>query len=236
MFKKSLAIIKSAVMVHKNWIIAVVLLISLCLLLIRTGKQLQQKDNLIEQVLDKPDSIKGGLKVKTIEDDVKNFIDIETEDPRIKELQEEVSKYKKELKNKGSVTIAKQQVKLDTSYVKKTDTLTINGSHLDTIDNNHIRTTFGRKNDTVYYSLLINNKQTTVISEEKTGLFKDKKLVVKTTNSNPYFRMEDLVSFQTYNVKPKRFALGFHTGIGTNGLLKPFWVVSVGINYNLIYF
>lgn len=201
----------------------------------KVSKELNQKENLIEQIGAKPKPIDGGLETTVIEQDIDKVLDLKTEDPRIKELQQELTKVKKELKDKGSLTLSKNEIKYDTFFIKQKDTLA-KYSTIDTIKNKDIYTVFGRKNDTVIYSLELNNVQKTIISEKKEKLFGPRILTVQVTNSNPYLKVTDIVSFQTYKPKPSKFGLGVHAGYGVTGQLKTTPVISLGFNYNFINF
>lgn len=197
----------------------------------------EKKENTISTITKKFEKKGNGGKVDVIETNVKDFKDVKTDDPELIELREIVKKQAKQLKNRGSVTLINDSVKYDTSYIKKTDTLKLAGNvnYIDTISNEFIHSTFGRKGDTVLYSLSLNNKQTLVFKEEG-SLFEKKKLVLTIENSNKYFNTTSARTVSTYDLKQSKLGLGGHLGMGITKGMKLTPVLSIGINYNFVNF
>ena len=199
--------------------------------------EVEKKENTISTITKKFEKKGNGGKVDVIETNVKGFKDVKTDDPELIELREIVKKQAKQLKNKGSVTLINESVKYDTSYIKKTDTLKLAGNvnHIDTISNEFIYSTFGRKGDTVLYSLSLDNKQTLIFKEEG-SLFEKKKLVLTIENSNKYFNTTSARTVSTYDLKQSKLGLGGHLGMGITKGMKLTPVLSIGINYNFVNF
>lgn len=199
--------------------------------------EVAQKDNIINSIGSKYTKTDNGGKVDVIETNAKDFSKIKTDDPEIKRLQTLVKKYEKELKNKGSVTVIEESIKHDTSFIKKPNIVESGCviDYIDTINNRDIYTTFGRKGDTVLYSLSLNNTQTTIFKEEG-SLFKKKKLVLTIENSNRYFNNESARTVSTYDFKQSKLGLGGHLGMGVTKEMKLTPVISFGVNYNFVNF
>lgn len=201
-----------------------------------------ENENLIEALNDTietwrdKDSLSHS-KIQIIETNSANsFLELESKDQQIIELQNEVKKYKSWLSNQGSVTIFKNITKFDTVYKTSIIPSEFNDStFLAEISNEWIQTKFGYKNDSTFYNLMVYNKYSVVLGEDKEGLFKKSKSFVEITNHNPY---SETTSLRTYQVtqKKKHFSIGPQLGLGITSDVQFNFYVGVGIQYSLIKF
>ena len=171
----------------------------------------------------------------------KDFLNLNLKDDQLKELQAEVNKYKKELKEKGSVTIIETIIKIDTVWEHKPingDTIIFSQEVLlDSIKNEWIDVTFGFvKGMTSFHLNKMVNKYTIAIGEENLGLFKRSKPFVEVTAYNPYTEIQTLRTYQVQPLKSPKWGLGVQVGYGLNInqpiKLQPY--IGVGLNYNII--
>jgi len=165
---------------------------------------------------------------------IKDFLKLKLQDQEIIELQEEVKKYKSWLSNQGSVTIFKTITKYDTLYKMIPSELT-DSTFLAEISNEWIHTKFGYRSDTTFYNLMVYNKYSVVLGEDKEGFFKKSKSFVEITNLNPY---SETTSLRTYQVtqKKKHFSIGPQLGAGITSDLQFNFYIGIGIQYSLIKF
>ena len=174
-------------------------------------------------------------KIQIIEtSNIKDFLKLKLQDQEIIELQEEVKKYKSWLSNQGSVTIFKTITKYDTLYKMIPSELT-DSTFLAEISNEWIHTKFGYRSDTTFYNLMVYNKYSVVLGEDKEGFFKKSKSFVEITNLNPY---SETTSLRTYQVtqKKKHFSIGPQLGAGITSDLQFNFYIGIGIQYSLIKF
>jgi hypothetical protein len=166
----------------------------------------------------------------------KDFLKLKLQDQEIIELQKEVEKYKSWLSNQGSVTIFKNITKFDTIYQTKLIPSEFNDStFIAEIHNEWIQTKFGYRNVSTFYNLMVYNKYSVVLGEDKEGFFKKSKSFVEITNHNPY---SETTSLRTYQVtqKKKHFSIGPQLGLGITSDVQFNFYVGVGIQYSLIKF
>jgi len=163
---------------------------------------------------------------------IDDLLKLETKDSVINKLKDEVERYKKKLKEGGSVTIIETITKFDTvtKYLVLNDTLIFDYS------DEWVR--FGGKGycGDLEFHLQTHDEYTLAI------LGKRGKRYVELTNKNPY---SDTKSMRTYmrslDYKEKRWGVGLNVGpqIGYDFLHKGLYLgvgLSVGLNYNFITF
>lgn len=168
----------------------------------------------------------------------KAFIKLESSDRRIKELQAEVAKYKKQLANGGSVIV---KVADTVKVIVKTPTIENEANSLSPIYKSSFNLkgwvygTSVARQDSTLLDLKIKNDYTILVVPTKSGFFRSIPGYVEVINKNPYVDNTSLSSYRVALPKPKRFGLGVSAGygIGSNGL-TPY--IGLGINYNLINF
>lgn len=187
-----------------------------------TGKQEQTKNDLLQFTNSLQDSItvkmdKYGDRVSEISQirtsDPKVFLNLNTNNPEIQKLQEEVKKYKNQLDNGGSVTVFSSSVKVDTTLVveQKEDGIVTSASDGEWYSvKNYIVGDQGRT------SLAIKNDYTVAVVEE------DGKSVVKIKNKNPYATEGEIRTYANLPKQDKKISIGVGIGYDPfNGTMKP---------------
>lgn len=216
---------------------------------INSCNERKESDNLKEALEDnlKVWINKSGEQVAEIDllqaSNTKLFTDLESKDSTIVELQEEVRKSKKELKNGGSVTIVEAETKIDTVFIpteSKIYTSLFAEPITSGFNDDWVDISFGVSldsiNDSAYrvsnssLDLSIKNKYVVNLS----GSMKDPK--VKVRNLNPYTETTALRAFRVINnTKFKRIELRGFAGPGL--LLKsngtPDFGLAVGYGITL---
>jgi hypothetical protein len=186
------------------------------------GKQDQTKNDLLQFTNSLQDSItvkmdKYGDRVSEISQirtsDPKVFLNLNTNNPEIQKLQEEVKKYKNQLDNGGSVTVFTSSVKVDTTLVveQKEDGIVTSATDGEWYSvKNYIVGDQGRT------SLAIKNDYTIAVVEE------DGKSVVKIKNKNPYATEGEIRTYANLPKQDKKISIGVGIGYDPfNGTMKP---------------
>ena len=173
---------------------------------------------------------------------VKDFLNLKIKDEEIVALQDQVRKYRKELKDQGSVTNITTEVKYDTTYIYHSisgDTVILSQTKLmDNITNKWMDIDFGF--DKGFSVLKINsfiNNYSVVIGRERQGIFKPYKPFAEVISDNPYTTVTSMRTYQVSLPRPRKWGLGFQAGYGGSLVdnkvyLAPY--IGVGINYNLL--
>lgn len=170
--------------------------------------------------------------------DADTFLDLETKDSLIIELQKEVKDAK--INKGGSVTIIEGETKFDTVFVstdskvyKRLFNNYINGS----VSNEWITSDFGIKLDSLTpttfkvdstrFSLSVKNKYIVILGREKGKAF----AMVK--NLNPYSSTTAIRAFQTTGKGPPKLTVGafFGPGVLLSKEPKAGLVLGAGVNY-----
>ena len=186
-------------------------------------------------------------KISVLETDkARDFIKMATKDSTIKELQELVKKYKKQLNNGGSATIIQTITEYDTTYVSTHHLDTIyfpTSTVLDSISNRWIKSRFGFVNGNTVFSLNVVNDYSLVIGEESRGLFRKKEIFAEVTNHNPYTTTKTLRTYQVAVQRQKRWGIGPNFSVsaipvltGGSQFLQFLPTVGIGVQYNFINF
>jgi hypothetical protein len=221
------------------YITVVVLLILLLKGCHSKNESINERDNLIEALNDTIVTWKDkdGLshsKIQVLEtSNTEMFLAIQSQDTIIQELQIEVEKYKKRIKNQGSVTVFNTITEYDTTF--KYRNFPDSCQFTDNINNDFIKASYGiNKDNQSFFSLKTYDKYTVVIGEEKEGLFK-KKPYVEVVNHNPYSQTKTLRTYQTLQ-KKKNFSVGPHIGVGltTDLSIRPY--IGIGLQYTILRF
>ena len=207
----------------------------------------QEQKTLTESILDtltvwKDKDSLNHAKIQVIENNrLKDFLDLQTKDEEIQKLQKLVKENQKKLKDKGSVTYIAGETIFDTVFVPKLEYVEIlkDNTIYDSISNSWITSHFGFSKDSVYYDLIVTNKYSVIIGEEKERLFKPPRLYVEVINENPYSETTSLRTYQvSNNIKPKRFSIGPMLGVGISYdkrfIFTP--VIGIGLQYSLVKF
>jgi hypothetical protein len=175
-----------------------------------------------------------------------DFISLGIKDGEIKDLQNVVIDYKKQLKKAGSsVTNFTSQTKVtntnkptvsnkDTVY--KDNLVYIYPEYSDSLFNEWISYRSRINKNESYFDLKITNKYSVIIGEEGKG--KKAKPFVDVINYNPYSTTDTLRAYKVSvkKVKPKRYGIGAILGYGVTYNLKPSPFIGVGITRNFIRF
>ena len=230
-------------------IASVILILFLLMFSINRSKKVSQTEQRYEALTDTLVSLRDEnnhhiAKIKTIEDKLKNFLKLKSNDDEIKKLQEEVKKYKKQLNNKGSATVISITTKIDTLVITKLkidtiklkDTITTVTSYNSEFNNKWIDFKVNSSYDSTDVNITIRNEYAVIIGEESRGLFKRAVPVAIVSNKNPYSEIQQLRTFEVKVKKPGRFSIGPIVGYGTGDdfKFKPF--IGVGFMYSLIKF
>lgn len=174
--------------------------------------------------------------------DPKDFINLPTNDPEIKRLQAEVEKYRKQIKNRGSVTTVTSNtsadIKVPTVVVQQPQdpNFPIYRSKFD-LDGWIYGTVEARKDSTLI-SPRIRNEYTVVIGQEKQGFLGlgKPKPFVEVVNKNPYTETTQLRTYQVDDTRRKsHWNFGLYGGYGATLVKKEVVVgpqVGGGITYN----
>lgn len=231
-------------------VIGVVVLLVL-LLLEKCGKDNRQDKQNLQLITALQDSVryfknKDSLNVATISviqtASAKDFANLELKDKELKELQKVVNDYKKDLKEGSSVTNAlletvaelkgrKPEIKYmpgDTLW--KDSVAYVYPTYTDSLSDAWVTVKAVMGKDTSVFNLKVTNKFSAVVGKDrKRGPFVD--LITE----NPYTTVKSLRTYQVSLPRPKKFGIGFSTGVTYNfSTSKPAPYIGVGINYNLI--
>ena len=172
--------------------------------------------------------------------DADTFLDLQTKDSLILELQDEVKKAKRQIKKGGSVTILEGETKFDTIFTPsngKIYTHLFNEYITGNVSNEWIDSDFGFKLDSIdnktfkidstKFNLKVRNKYIVTLGKENGKAF----AMVK--NLNPYTSTTALRAFETSFPKPPKITIGGFFGPGVLLAKDPKLglVLGAGINY-----
>lgn len=179
--------------------------------------------------------------IRTIEtENTKTFYELQSKDSIIIDLQKEVKKNKKYLKNRGSVTNISSNtnigIKTESEVIKASDSSFVYKSAFNLDGWVYGLVTAGK--DSTEIHLKVKNDYTVVLGQEKTGFLNlgKGKSFVKITNKNPYSEVKSLRTYQVSPPKVKRMGVGPFLGATLSKDLSINPVIGVGINYQLIQF
>ena len=173
----------------------------------------------------------------------KLFLSFNTKNKDIIELQGEVKKYQKELKNGGSVTIIGTETNFNSSSitnvtetkpVKIGDTVFVYPVYsTDTIKNKWVTYKITSSKDSSNLYLKIKNNYTFILGEKREKLFSKKIPFVSIISDNPY---EVINKLKTFEVKDERklsnFGIGVGIGVGIGWKTKQIQpCLSIGATY-----
>lgn len=168
-------------------------------------------------------------------------------DKTVKWLQEELTKYKSNVKNGGTVGV----IGTVTTF-SGTTTTTVSFSPVidgkrDTLptyktvgkDSTWIKYSITANADSTHLDLQVKNKYTIVIGEEKTKvegkLFKRNKPVAFVINKNPYTQVTEMKVYEVTNKVKKRISLNVSAGYCVPLFsFKPQPYIGVGVGYNIL--
>lgn len=151
-----------------------------------------------------------------VTENANQFLEIQTKDSIILELQKEVKRNKSKIKDGGSVTIVKTETVIDTLFLNNDSDYHYSDKWIDW--NLSLR-------DSIEFDLSVRNDYSIVIGREKSQYY------AEITNQNPYTKTNVFRTYQVTMPKPKKFGLGIQVGYGFEG---PY--IGIGIQYNLITF
>lgn len=166
----------------------------------------------------------------------KLFLELQTTNQEIRNLQDEVKKYKDKIKNGGSIT----NHTTVTNYYNSTNTYTTlengnivyNGTNK---DKTWIDWTSKATKDSTSLKLKVINAYSIIIGQEKQGLFKKPKPIVEVINKNPYSSTTSLRAFEVKDTrKTNRFTLGVQAGFGFT-FYGPSPYIGIGGQFTLIH-
>ena len=223
--------------------VLIVLVGSFSNLLINKNKKIKEQIGLLEAFNDTiciykdKDSLMHS-KIATLNtENTKMFTRIKNKDSQITDLQKLANKYKKQIKNGGSITNTITVTKYDTifSFVKDTGKIIGKDTILNSINNEWIKSTFGFLGKKIKYDLQITNKYSVIIGEEKG------KRYAEVINYNPY---SSTVQLRTYELilpkqKKKLNSIGIQTGFGgvyniQNNNLGYGPYIGLGYSFNIL--
>lgn len=172
----------------------------------------------------------------------KTFLELQTKDNEVKELQAEVKHYKNKLDAGSSVTIGTIEtkdtlkshtppaiVKIDT--VKGKDSLVyLYPTYKDSLDNGFTKVVGTMGKDSSEFAVGISNDFSAAIGYDK------RKPFIEFNLKNPNSTVTKLRSYQVSVPKPKRWGVGPNFSYGFNQDLKRNFYIGVGVHYDLIRF
>lgn len=175
-------------------------------------------------------------------ENAEQFLNLKLKDEDLIELQKEVQRYKKELKEQGSVTKIITEAKYDTIWEFKPpsgDTIILSESILmDSLKTEWIDVTFGFvKGNSVFYLNKFRNEYSIAIGRESQGWLKKSKPFVEVTSYNPYTEVKSLRTYQVSLPRGKRWGIGIQAGYGlllNNNRINTQPYIGLGLNYNII--
>lgn len=227
-------------------ILAVILFIDAC----SARKKLRAKNDIVEGLSQEIETWKNKdgqsvTKIQALEsDNAQAFLEIETADKEIQNLQAEVFRYKSQLKKGGSVTVIETITEIDTFFdvavyydtIRKDSFIYLNGTYTANIDNDWMKGgVIGRPENIQFKGLKIRNAYTVAIGSEKEGLFKKRKTFAEVTNMNP---MSETATIRTYQVKSpriKRIGIGptFTAGYDVTNMFREGFSFKDEITYTV---
>jgi hypothetical protein len=218
--------------------------------------QLKEQTNLVSSLNDtvKIWKDKDGLNHAKIEviktSSNKDFINLQSKDKEIVELQQLVKQYKKQLSKPGSsATNFTSETKIDNSFGIKKDTIETKVVGNDTIklhkyeydislkDKKGIEWVSGKAvatKDSLHLEQKIINKYSVIIGEESQGWFKPKKPFVEVINLNPFSETTKVKTYQVETKPIKKIGIGPGVYYGIGNSFQPQVFVGIGIQYNFI--
>lgn len=167
------------------------------------------------------------------------FLELQTKDAQIIELQELVRENKKKLNKGGSATTGTINTNVSntsSTVITKTDTVRIDSlvylypTYTHNLENEWINYKASMNKDSATFSLQVKNDFSLVLGREKN------KPYAEITLKNPYSEVSKLRTYQVSLPKQKKFGLGLSAGIAIGKDIKPTPYMGVGLNYNLISF
>jgi len=224
-------------------VILIIALLLMSYLYIKERDTRIEQETLVEATMDTLEVWRGKngesiAKIQVLEtSNKKAFLNLQTKDSSILELQELVRINKKLFNDaKAAAAIIKTVTVIDTT--------TVTVVTLDTISNTPIYTanvknkwyeakTVATKDSTSIKLSTLHNLNL-VIGSEWQGLFKKRKTVAIVQDDNPYSEIKDM---RVYNVtqKKRRFVIGPYVGMGLTGA-EINWQVGLGLTLKLIEF
>ncbi len=173
---------------------------------------------------------------------LETFIKLKSLDTTIIKLQNEVKENKQYLKQVGS---SLTYFNNNTNYngnIKTKVSLDSNKSPIYNFDlsDEWINLVGQSDSNNTHVDLKIKNQYSIIVGydkvKEKGHWFKVRKPFTIVKNFNPYTETNELKTYQVSVPKPKKFGVGFSSGIGLNYMLQPYIYIGVGVNFNLFRF
>lgn len=210
-------------------------------------KELKTSNSLLEHLDDSTQFYKdryGRLVAKNSvleNNSTKDFLKIKSSDSLINQLQAEVKKYQKQLKDGGSVTnigtssiIHKGTVTQipDRDDIKK-DTSKKSEVYFSTYKDKWIDYQISAFKDTIYLDLEMTDKYSVIVGSERDKWYKKKQTFVDVISESPYIQIKALKAYKvTDERKPTRLSLGIQVGYGLTPFPKPY--IGIGLQYNIL--
>lgn len=179
-------------------------------------------------------------------ENVKTFLEIESKDEEIKQLQARVKEYKSKLKEGGSVTNFSSSTDINnttgTVVEPVIDSLgvkdTCNKTYTTKFSDKWIEYTIRANKDSTKLNLKTNDEFSVILGSERPNIFKKRVEFVEVVSSSPYTKTKSVKTYQVQDDrKPIRFSLGIQGGVGINPIrpLQGFIpYIGVGAQFNLI--
>lgn len=185
----------------------------------------------------------------------KDFLKIKSSDFLINQLQAEVKKYQKQLKDGGSVTnigtsstihkgtatrlsdrdddIRYWRNRFEPYDLEKKDTSKKSEVYFSTYKDKWIDYQISAFKDTIYLDLEMTDKYSVIIGSERDKWYKKKQTFVDVINESPYTQIKALKAYKvTDERKPTRLSLGIQVGYGLTPFPKPY--IGIGLQYNIL--
>lgn len=212
----------------------------------KVGRQLEEQKELysiLNDTLVQYKNSEGELvsKIEVLETNkIKTFLELQTKDSAILELQKLVETNKNKLKNKGAAAIIKTETVIQETT--KTEIVNVEGE-LPTYTSKFINRWYQMetvaKPDSTTFNFKVFSDLRLVIGEERQGFLKPKKQFGIVQDKNPHTNIKDMRVYAASTPSPHRFGIGPYFGPGldfnSNGLQLT-WQIGLGIQYNIIRF
>lgn len=185
-------------------------------------------------------------KIKSlVTENAKSFLEIEIRDKEIKNLQSLVSKYKKELKQGGSMTAFKSEGRYEVrtkteiitdTVLRKGDSIFIYPKYFSDFNlNGWIKGSVVGAFDSVRVWATVKNEYEVLLVPEYKGWFRKQKAYVQIADKNPYAEIKSINSYQVELPKERKWGIGVFAGYGlTSYGFTP--MIGTGITYTIIKF
>lgn len=232
-------------------LIGTIILIAMILMLRRCGAFSDDKDkvNLYDHVNDstmfyKNKSNELVARNSVLESEkVSSFLEIQSKDNEIIQLQARVKEYKKQIKDGGSVTNFESGTNInnttgtivhDTMFIGADSIPHTSSTYVTNFSNEWIDYTIKASRDSTSLNLKTTDRYSVIIGSERPKWNKKKVSFVDVISESPYTKVKSVKTYKVKdNRKPPRVSLGVQVGYGFSSIIpKPY--VGMGLQYNIL--